>query len=796
MQEKVKSKGKCFFCGKIFTLFICFFLFSCFSSVAQKQTDITEKDTLMSNVISKVQSYTFQVKRDSMTIHRNVNIAPITSALPDIENRLNSFRTRLEMNGRQMNLLGLNTVLIFMKEYVTQLSDYKSQLTDFYDQLLQSRINVDKIKNDPILNIATPDLSFDQDIQNLKLRAVRLDTMQNRSLVEITIVRNRVSLALMNANDIISNLNFLIISNERNMWKPEESPLLKARPSEYNQSLFSLLGTAVSRAAMVARYYLKTEWNVISGALLIFLFLVSWLWYIMYRIKKMPDRDEILKEVFFLRPNRVIIGSVMVFFTYLPFLFGDPPVAILYTCDLLRTIMLCILLFPYFTKPAKKLWIVFCIIWLYYIIDGLLPDSAFSERWILFMAGVIFMALCIQIIRSSKSIFIKIPQSRITKALVIFCLAQIFLSLIFNLTGQVTLTKILSVSAVQCLMLGITLKVLITMVLEFIYLQSEAYKESRFAEYINYQSLEYKYRKILWVIAGLIWFVGLLKSWGIYNWAVIMVTMFFLRRRTLGGNTFSFGSIAIFVVVIWISIIVSKFINFFFGRESNTPSKRNNMASMMLLIRLAIWALGFIIAVTASGIPMSKITIMLGALSVGIGFGLQNIANNLVSGIILAFERPIQIGDQIEIGGKSGKVKEIGVRSSRLTIGDGSDLIIPNGDLLSQHLTNWTMQNLYKSISFIIGIDYSSDIMTARKIILDTLENSDKILKSPAPGILLDAFADTALNIKITVWVSDLSNASSTRSQIMIDVYNALAAAGIKHPYPTTVVMDSDEKST
>jgi len=774
-----------FFFGKFgCSLFIGVFLFCAFTSVAQKQTDITVRDTLMSNIISKVQSYTFQVKRDSMMIHRNVDITPITSALPSIESRLNSFRTRLEKAGRQMNLMGLNTVSIFMKESVAQLSGYESQLKDFYDELSQNRMNTIKIMKDPFLDIVTPDSNLTQEIQDLKSKAIRLDTLQNNSLAKITIVRNRVSLALLNANDIISNLNFLIISTERSMWKPEESPLFKARPSEYDQSVFLLIGTAISRAAMVMRYYLKTGWSAISIALLLFILITSWLWLNMHRIKKLPNKDEILSEVFFLRSNRIIIGSLMVFFTYLPFLLGDPPMAILHICDLLRTGMLCIMLYPYFTKQAKKWWIIFCVLWLYFLIDDLFPDSAFSERWILFIAGVIFMVLCIQIIRSSKSIFVKIPQSPAAKLLLLFCFAQIVLSLIFNLTGRVTLTKMLSVSAVQCLMLGITLKALITMVLESIYLQSEAYKESRFAEYINYHTLEQKYRKFLWVIAGLIWFIGLTRSWSIYNLAVMMVTMFFEKHRTLGGHTFTFGSIAVFVGVIWISIIVSKSINFFFGRESNSPVKRNNMASMMLLIRLAIWALGFIIAVTAAGIPMSKITIMLGALSVGIGFGLQNIANNLVSGIILAFERPIQVGDQIEIGGKSGKVKEIGVRSSKLATGDGSDLIIPNGDLLSQHLTNWTMQNLHKSVSFVIGIDYSSDIMTVRRIILDTLEKSDKILKTPAPGILLDAFADTALSIKITVWVPDLSSAGSTRSQIMIDVYNALSAAGIKHPFP------------
>lgn len=204
----------------------------------------------------------------------------------------------------------------------------------------------------------------------------------------------------------------------------------------------------------------------------------------------------------------------------------------------------------------------------------------------------------------------------------------------------------------------------------------------------------------------------------------------------------------------------------------------------MLLIRIAIWAVGFLIAVVAAGIPLTQLTVMLGALSVGIGFGLQNIANNLVSGVILAFERPIQVGDQIEIGGKSGTVKEIGVRSSKLASGSGADIIIPNGDLLSQQLTNWTMKDLTKSVEFRIGVPYDSDLQQIKQLIAAALEKEENVLKSPAPAVLLQTFADEALELKVSFWVANLSSAGSIRSSIMINVYKALQDNGIKLPYP------------
>lgn len=200
---------------------------------------------------------------------------------------------------------------------------------------------------------------------------------------------------------------------------------------------------------------------------------------------------------------------------------------------------------------------------------------------------------------------------------------------------------------------------------------------------------------------------------------------------------------------------------------------------MMLLIRLTIWTLGFCIAIAAAGIPLDRVSLMLGALGVGIGFGLQNIVNNLVSGVILAFERPIQVGDLIEVGGKTGVVKEIGVRSSKINNNSGADIIVPNGDLLSQHLINWTMQDRRKQLEFLIGIPYSSDLKSVFAWIQESLDLNEKLLQTPAPAILVQEFGERAIILKISFWVHDLNDASGIRSRAMTEIFETLTANGI-----------------
>jgi small-conductance mechanosensitive channel len=332
-------------------------------------------------------------------------------------------------------------------------------------------------------------------------------------------------------------------------------------------------------------------------------------------------------------------------------------------------------------------------------------------------------------------------------------------------------------------MLGISLKVLCTMVLEAIYLQSESFHESRFSEFINYKALQHRFLSILWVLSSLAWTVSLARSLTLYDAMLQFLGSFFTELRTIGSMVFTFRSVAVFILIIWLSSVISGVINFFFGNAKvNTSTKRGGLGSVMLLIRLSIWTLGFCIAVAAAGVPLSKLSLMLGALGIGIGFGLQNIVNNLVSGVILAFEQPIQVGDLIEVGGKLGVVKEIGVRSSKINNNCGADIIVPNGDLLSQHLINWTMQDRNKQVEFAISIPYLSDIRSVFALIKQTLRDNGKIMTEHPQSIAIEEFTDLCIKLRISFWVPDLTEAGAIKTAAMIEVYEQLRAEGVHFP--------------
>lgn len=503
-----------------------------------------------------------------------------------------------------------------------------------------------------------------------------------------------------------------------------------------------------------------------------------------------------MKQVLFLKRS-LIISCLLALFTYIPLFFADPPSALLHSFEALRLIMLSILIYPFLIRSFKTVWIIFSILWAYYVLDDLLLHASYGERWMLFTAGILLILICIKAIIQSRTIFTQITRSPVTKALLIFCSILALLSLSFNLSGNFTLAKIAGIAAVQSLMLGIVLKVFCSMIVEAVYLQSEAYHESRFSDFINFGKLKLRLRRTLWVLACLVWIAALIRDLTLYSLFSKAVVYFLEVKRPIGKYHFTFASILIFIFIIWLSSIVSRIINYFFGYEKSVKTgKRSGLNSMALIFRLCVWAAGFLIAVAAAGIPLDKVSIMLGALGVGIGFGLQTIVNNLVSGVILAFERPVQVGDQIEIGGRSGTVKEIGVRASKINNSEGADIIIPNGDMLSQHLINWTMQNRNKRVEFTLGVPYDADLGKIKTLILEKLKTHEDILHYPEPSFIITDFAPLAVDMKIFFWVPDLSSSDPVRTNVMIEVKDILSKEGIQLQTRLVNPYDLNEKIT
>ncbi|MGR9101455.1 MAG: mechanosensitive ion channel family protein, partial [Gammaproteobacteria bacterium] len=205
-------------------------------------------------------------------------------------------------------------------------------------------------------------------------------------------------------------------------------------------------------------------------------------------------------------------------------------------------------------------------------------------------------------------------------------------------------------------------------------------------------------------------------------------------------------------------------------------------------IRASVGYIGFIVAamfaVTTLGIDMTKLAIIAGALSVGIGFGLQNVVNNFVSGLILLIERPIKVGDLVVVGDKQGYVKKIKVRATEILTFDRASVFIPNSELISQSLLNKTHADKIGRVILPVGVAYGADTQNVRDILLALASAHPDVLKNPAPSVLFKGFGDSCLDFELRAFLGDVDKVATVGSDLCFEIDAAFRKENIEIPFP------------
>ncbi|SSW61648.1 mechanosensitive ion channel family protein [Achromobacter agilis] len=293
--------------------------------------------------------------------------------------------------------------------------------------------------------------------------------------------------------------------------------------------------------------------------------------------------------------------------------------------------------------------------------------------------------------------------------------------------------------------------------------------------------------------------IRLVTAGAVVGWALYAMDRFRILRATyaivtqvlsytlaVGNITISLGNILVFVISVLIAFWAARTIRLVLHEEllNRMPLPRGVGNSIASLTYYSVLMLGLAVALSAAGVKASQLAIVLGALGVGIGFGLQNVVNNFVSGLILMFERPIQPGDAVDIGDTSGQVREIGMRATRIRTFEGADVVVPNGTLLSEKLTNWTMLDRNRRIEINIGLAYGTDPAAAIAQLTDAARRTSGVSLEPAPLALFMGFGHSTLDFSLRAWTPDFDRWMVIRSELLSRMYDALTQAGIEIPYP------------
>jgi potassium-dependent mechanosensitive channel len=212
---------------------------------------------------------------------------------------------------------------------------------------------------------------------------------------------------------------------------------------------------------------------------------------------------------------------------------------------------------------------------------------------------------------------------------------------------------------------------------------------------------------------------------------------------------------------------------------------RNSISTGIGYVGITIAAL---VAFSYAGFNLSSIAIIAGALSVGIGFGLQNLVNNFVSGLILLVERPIRVGDLVVVGGEEGYVRKISVRSTELETFDRANVLIPNSYFIAEKVKNWTFRNNIRRVAIPIGVAYGSNPHQVRTVLLRVARENPDVLKTPEPVVTLDEFSPGSINFTLCTFIGDINKTGSIRTELSMAILDAFVKAGIQIPYGQTDV--------
>ncbi len=293
-----------------------------------------------------------------------------------------------------------------------------------------------------------------------------------------------------------------------------------------------------------------------------------------------------------------------------------------------------------------------------------------------------------------------------------------------------------------------------------------------------------KSREIARLIRSLAWGLAALN---IVGWLAPLI-------EVLEGMTFSLGQgevsmygvmtgILTMFALVWMALFVTAFLENWLRRvPAVNPSARVLLSKVA---RIVLIALAFLFAVSSVGIDLTVFAVFGGAIGVGLGFGLQKVVSNFISGVILLMDRSIKPGDVVEISGTYGRINKLAGRYTSVISRDGREHLIPNEDMVTQTVVNWTFSHRMVRRHLPVGISYKSDLDLAMELMIEAAAEIPRILQDPAPRVLIKGFGDSAIDLELRMWIKDAKNGvSNVASEVYYKIWHKFNDRGVQFPYP------------
>ena len=752
---------------------------------AQAQTPTAKEDTMaVDTTVTRDDSYRLEVGYTTLSsvsgqVRKVFDTRGLAEDLPEVVENLKAIQYTLKQKGEVVDIRQLQMCQLMLVTLQEQLADWRTALAEANQQLatMQGRL---RTIAPSLPRAASPDattLALARSDSALLARQQRIAGLLAKRLLKVKQLQTQVAASYIQGMELQDEVGDQLRRYGRTSAKANYPPLWEA------QTIPKLPADSKARKAgqyrrQIVGFYFATNWDNWAYMALIGLVFYGW---VSFNYRRARQQDLTITEPFrYLRPGPVA-ATLVVMFSLAPALELYPPPVYLAVLQLLLLVALTAVFARSWPRRLFLSWLGLVVFFVGLSVTNANAATGLLARWGLLGLNALAVGIGAWLLWRLRD---TLAQLRFLIPVTGLFIGLNGLAIACNVVGRLSLAKMFSTAAIFGLTQGIGLAVFMELFTEAFHLQilcSRGAAGSPVA--FDYDAIETNLLRLLTVLAGTLWLVVFTSNLNLYGTVYGFFEHLLTAPHTLGSTEFTFGNILLFFLILYVSTLLQRYIGYFFGEVGDDDSDARRRGSWLVALRLLLVLMGFALATAATGLPLSKIAIVFGALSVGIGLGLQSIVNNLVSGIILIFERPFHVGDFIEVAGKSGRVQDIGIRSSKLTSVTGSEIIVPNGDLLSNHVINWTRTNDHVRVDLVLklapGTDLPTDLQTARELIQEEIKASPYTMHNLPPEILLSSINGQVYELKVLFWVTNIRQEQLTKSEILAGIYRRFTAQGL-----------------
>lgn len=738
---------------------------------------LTQSDYLLS--IDRVNDKLIDI-RDSAKL--GFEIVHIKQKIDNVNTEFN--KIQFDFKNRHLKISPRNLTLY--KTFISQLDEKNDNIIDrlqtLYKRVYHARLKIKTVFKDSVFRRMYNDSilrnNFDSQLFYIERKWNATDSLTKLNTDSINSLKIKAIDNSISLTNLLSRINRKIERADKQLFSNELPPILRQIPTDSIARMAESAGTERNAFVFYISETSSRQIRIIIGGLLLFLWLLVRR-KLLRRVRLEPEKFDFLQDEYL--TSHPTNSLLLVFFVLVPLFNTYAPISYLVNIHIVVLLLTLRLAIRKIASGGITNFIIFSIL---FSITALVN---------LFLLPVPIVRL-LMILTSVTTIWFSVNNIRITpknvsygiwkKISMILGILFASLAVVANITGRYSLSMLFSLTSAYSVTLIFVLPIAVRILQEMVVIQLLSGRLKKGVDKpFDVRSVRNKIRMPLMIIMIISWLISISSSLNIYISLLEKLNEVLTAPRFIGSISFQLSSVILFFLIIWLAHILQRLISYLFGEtgidaeDNSTESKNQN--SRLLILRLMVLIAGYLLAIAASGLPVDKLTFLLGALGVGIGMGLQNIVNNFVSGIILIFDGSLKIGDEIEISGQSGKVKEIGLRSSTLNTNDGAEVIIPNGTILSQNIVNWTYSNDQKRVTISFALKGEElDANEINEIINETIKEIQHVNTKRKSIILYNKVTNGRYELTVRFW-STISKVEQVKSDAIVMLNTAFSRRNI-----------------